>query len=391
MRNALLMLLAVVAGTARADTPAAVEASPASQAYSLQVFKVQVTPTKSDGRVWDGTTVLKDLPDPKGLGPAAFAAAVEKKLVEAGLDATADPDIYVVVEVDGKKLQTSVEQDTLDATWGSDDQQLTVSVHPGDYLKVSVYDKDLQENTKDPIGADLYKLTADDLSNGVVEIRGFDQVLLLQLTLQPVVTKELLYPPGRYLVTIHGASISPVKPAGVVNAGKSWDAFRGLPDAFGTASIGDVSIPLPKIQDSLRPEWNATTEVDLDESSSLSVTLTDKDLSDKSDDPIGTVSSPQLLAEAPGSDGMIHLTNHAAILDLAVKLDPVAKPLTAAECRAFAAHVVQLADAAGKGDSVERLRNLSPDDLRLCVEKTTRKQFECVLAATDVAGLTQCR
>lgn len=393
MRYGLVVLAVSLAsaGLARADSASVGETKAPEHSYSLQVFKVEVAPTKSDGRVWDGTTILKDLPDPKGLGPTTLAAAAGKKLAEAGLDATVAPDIYVVVEIGDKRLQTSVKQDTYAATWGSGEQQLTVALHAGEYLKISVFDKDLQENTKDLIGGQLHKLTEDELASGVIELQGFDQVLLLQLTIGRVAAHELLYAPGRYRVTIHGASISPLKPAGVVNAGKSWDVFGGLPDPVGTVSMGKVTIALPKVQDSLAPVWDAATEIDLDESSSISVTLVDKDLSDKSDDPVGTASSEQLLAEAPGPDGMIHLSDHAGIVDLSVKLEPVAKPVSADECRALAAHVIELAEAAGEGSSVERLKSLSPDDLRSCVVKTTRKQLECVMAATEAKGLAQCK
>jgi hypothetical protein len=137
-----------------------------------------------------------------------------------------------------------------------------VAVRAGDYLQITVLDRDLQEGTKDLIGGNLHKLTDDELASGVIEIQGFDQVLLLQLTAKQVVRHELLYTPGRYRVTIHNASISAVKPAGVVNAGKAWDILGGLPDPSGVATIGNVSVPLPKIQDTLTPTWAVTAEID---------------------------------------------------------------------------------------------------------------------------------
>lgn len=384
-RTRLAVLLIVVwVGTAKAqDSP--------RKPYSLQVFKANVLPTKADGRVWDGTTIIKDLPDPTALHPAAFAAAVGKKLVSMGLDATAAPDVYVVVDINGKRLQTSVVQDTYSASWSSADQALTVAMRAGDYLQITVLDRDLQENTKDSIGSVLHKLTNDELASGVIEIQGFDQVSLLQLTTKPVVKHELLYLPGRYRVTIHGAAISAVKPVGVVNAGKSWDALGGSPDTFGAATIGNTQIALPKIQDSLSPIWDASAEIDLDELSSLSITLGDKDLSDKSDDPIGTVTSAQLLAERPGKDGLIHLTDHAAISDLVIELKAVTKPISGDECRALAGHVVKLAEAAGQAPSFERLKTLSMDDLRACISTTSRAQFECVMGAVDLAAVLSCK
>jgi hypothetical protein len=384
-RTPLAMLMLVLwAGTAGAEEKP-------RRPYSLQVFKVEVAPTKADGRVWDGTTIIKDLPDPKGLGPATFAAAVGKKLLAAGLDATAAPDVYAVVEVNGQKLQTSVVQDTYSASWSSTDHAVTVPLRAGDYLQIAVMDRDLQENTKDAIGSVLHKITDDELASGVIEIQGFDQVLLLQMIAKPVTRHELMYPPGRYRVTVHGASISSVKPRGVANAGKSWDILGGAPDAFGAATIAGVQIALPKVQDSLNPVWNASAEIDLDETSSLGITLVDKDLSDKSDDPIGTVSSVQLLAEPPGKDGWIHLTDRAAILDVAIELKAVAKPVTAEECRALADHVFKLAEAAGQAQAFDKLKNLSTDDLRACVSGTSRTQLECVMGAADLSAVPACR
>jgi hypothetical protein len=181
-----------------------------------------------------------------------------------------------------------------------------------------------------------------------------------------------------------------VKPVGVVNAGKSWDALGGTPDTSGSVTIGNTSLALPKIQDNLSPVWNASAEIDLDELSSLSITLVDKDLSEKSDDPIGTVTSAQLLAERPGKDGSIHLTDHAAILDVAIELTAIPKPISVEECRALAAHVVKLAEAAGQAQSVERLRTLSMDDLRNCMSNTSRAQFECVMSKADLGTLSTC-
>lgn len=361
------------------------------RAYSLQVFKVEVAPTKADGRVWDGTTIIKDLPDPKGLAPAAFAAAVGKKVLEAGLNATAAPDVYVAAEINGQKLQTSVVQDTYSASWNSADHAVTVALRAGDYLQIAVMDRDLQESTKDAIGSVLYKVTDDDLASGVIAIQGFDQVLLFQMLVKPVTRHELMYPPGRYRVTVHGASISSVKPRGVANAGKAWDILGGAPDAFGAATIGGVQIALPKIQDSLTPVWNASAEVDLDEMSSLNITLLDKDLSDKSDDPIGAVSSVQLLAEPPGKDGWIHLTDRAAILDVAIELKAVAKPLTAEECRALVDHILKLAEAAGHAQAGEKLKTFSTDDLRACVSSTSRTQFDCAMKAADLGAVSTCK
>lgn len=358
--------------------------------YALQVFKIDVLPTKLDGMVWDGTTVLKNLPDPKGMSLSVVASAAVKKIAEAGLDATAAPDVYAVVEAAGKTLQTSVKQDTYQAAWGGEEQQVTMALRPGDFLKIVVYDRDLQENTKDIIGSALHKLTDDELKSGVVELQDFDQVRLMDVVLKPVTQKQLTFQPGRYRLTVAGAAISALKPAGMKNAGKAWDILGGSPDTAGTVSVGSQSMALPKVEDSLSPRWNVSMDVDLDESSSVSVALVDKDLSEKSDDSIGTAKSAQLLAEPSSSDGRIHLTDHAGIVDLAIELKPAALVVSREECRALTGHLAKLGAAAGAKDLVEKLKKVTEQDLTECANKLSRTDFDCVMKAADLPGVAVC-
>jgi hypothetical protein len=384
-------VLAALAAPAHAQCPGD---TPTSRLpFSLHVFKADVFPTKSDGHSWDGVHLLKGLPDPKGFSPMMLAAAATKKIVEAGIDATAAPDVYVVVEANGKKFQSNVKQDTYQAAWGNDEGETTFELRPGDVLQLRVIDQDLQENTKDIIGSNLHTVTSSELASGVVHVEDFDQVQVLDLVIAPVAKQALSFAPGRYRVTVEGATISATKPAGVKDAGKSWDALGDPPDTAGTVTVGGVSMVLPKVQDTLAPKWAVTVDVDLDEASSFSASLVDKDLSgEKGDDPIGTVSVPQLLAAVPASDGKLHLGNQAAIVELVVQITPVVPaPIGETDCRALFEHISKLAAAESKPDVAEQFRTASEERMRACQSSTSQARLQCGLKATDLASFDVCK
>lgn len=119
--------------------------------------------------------------------------------------------------------------------------------------------------------------------------------------------------PRTYLIRIVSASI-----AGSREGGDAWDIDQSAPDAFVRVSLGESKCDTSTVQDSSTPTWNEACEVELFETSSVTVTLIDSDFD--SNDTIGSWSVAAGEFEAVMKGGALDLSNGQATLSVSVAL-----------------------------------------------------------------------
>lgn len=185
---ALLSLHACARGTGTSPPTAALP-----DAVELCISKVISLPGKMDGRVWDGLgtvdgaeTLIK-IASLAAKGGYAAVLAAAPQVASMVQKAKGPPDLVVRAQLGHDWIiSTPMQKDSVIATYGASLNVCSVieKVRYQDLLRFEVTDMDLSEH--DPVGSKtLAGIPAKAIRDRVWTINGFDQVIEIEITLDP--------------------------------------------------------------------------------------------------------------------------------------------------------------------------------------------------------------
>lgn len=162
-------------------------------AVELCVSKVISLPAKMDGRVWDGfgrvegAANLAKMASLAATGGYAAVLAAAPEVVSMVQKAKGPPDLFVKVQIGHDWIiSTPMQKDSVIATYGASSTVCRVveKARYQDLLRFEVTDMDLSEH--DPVGSKtLAGIPAEAIRDRVWTINGFDQVIEIEVTLDP--------------------------------------------------------------------------------------------------------------------------------------------------------------------------------------------------------------
>jgi len=190
-RLAFVVLLSLHACTKGPATSPPTAALP--DAVELCVSKVISLPAKMDGRVWDGfgrvdgAQALAQVAALAAKGGYAAVLAAAPHVASMVQKAKGAPDLVVKVQLGPDWIiSTPMQKDSVIATHGASPEVCRVveKARYQDLLRFEVTDMDLSEH--DPVGSKtLPGIPAEAIRERVWTINGFDQVIEIEVTLDP--------------------------------------------------------------------------------------------------------------------------------------------------------------------------------------------------------------